>query len=96
MMVPSTGLHESEYTPQLYWRGPIWINVNWMIWRGLQNYGYSKKAGQIREGVIELVRGHGFYEYFDVSTGKGYGGKNFSWTAALLIDMLMKPESQPQ
>jgi glycogen debranching enzyme len=87
-MVPSTGLHEKEYTPQLYWRGPVWINVNWLIWRGLQNYGYKEKAEQIREGVIELVKEHGFYEYYDATTGEGYGAQNFSWTAALLIDMI--------
>ncbi len=87
-MVPSTSLHEKEYTPQLYWRGPVWINVNWLIWRGLQNYGYKEKAEQIKEGVIELVKEHGFYEYYDATTGEGYGAQNFSWTAALLIDMI--------
>ncbi len=87
-MVPSTGLNEKEYTPQLYWRGPVWINVNWLIWRALQNYGFKEKADQIRGGVIELVREHGFFEYYDVATGTGYGGRDFSWTAALLIDMI--------
>ena len=40
------------------------------------------------KGIIDLVREHGFCEYFDPLTGEGYGGSNFSWTAALLIDMI--------
>lgn len=32
---------------------------------------------------------HGFREYFDPTSGAGLGGKNFSWTAALVIDMIM-------
>jgi len=91
-MVPSTGLDEKDYTPQLYWRGPVWINVNWLVWCGLQKYGYKEKADQIKDGVIELVKEHGFYEYFDASTGAGYGGRNFSWTAALLIDVIKNRE----
>ena len=35
-----------------------------------------------------LIGEQGFYEYFDPFTGKGIGGKDFSWTAALLIDLL--------
>ena len=32
---------------------------------------------------------HGFREYFDPTTGADLGGKNFSWTAAAVIDMIM-------
>jgi hypothetical protein len=35
------------------------------------------------------VSEQGFREYYDPITGAGLGGKNFSWTAALVIDMIM-------
>jgi hypothetical protein len=34
------------------------------------------------------VSDQGFREYYPI-TGTGLGGKNFSWTAALVIDIIM-------
>ena len=42
------------------------------------------------EKTISLIRDHGFYEYFNPLTGVGCGSDQFSWTAALLIDLIMK------
>lgn len=58
--------------------------------------GFEKLANQIKNDSIELVEKVGFYEYFDsrkdvYKNGTlGYGGNNFSWTAALIIDFLDK------
>jgi hypothetical protein len=35
------------------------------------------------------VSDQGFREYYNPITGTGLGGKNFSWTAALVIDIIM-------
>lgn len=69
-------------------RGPIWIDTNWALWLGLLRYGYIERAERIRQGVFKLVQNQGFREYYDPTTGLGLGGKNFSWTAALVIDMI--------
>lgn len=86
--VASTDEKDSYFKPVTYWRGPIWINSNWGLWLGLLHYGYTERAEQIRQGVFKLVQNQGFREYFDPTTGRGLGGKNFSWTAALVIDMI--------
>ncbi|RMF30883.1 MAG: hypothetical protein D6752_03275, partial [Candidatus Nitrosothermus koennekii] len=86
--IPSISRDSPEFSQKTYWRGPIWININWMIYHGLKRYGFYDKAKKLKDGIIELVENHGFYEYFDPYTGKGYGADNFSWTAALLIDLL--------
>ena len=83
-----------RYDPKRYWRGPVWINVNWMLYYGFKNYGYTALADRIKKDSIQLIHDYGFYEYFDArkeiiaSVKKGYGGNNFSWSAALLIDLL--------
>jgi hypothetical protein len=59
------------------------------LWLGLLRYGYNDRAEQLRQGVFKLVANQGFREYYDPTTGEGLGGKNFSWTAALVIDMIM-------
>jgi len=79
----------SYFKPVDYWRGPIWINTSWSIRYGLLRYGYTDRAERIKQGVLRLVAEHGFREYFDPTSGAGLGGKNFSWTAAAVIDMIM-------
>jgi glycogen debranching enzyme len=87
--IPSTDLEVSYFKPMTYWRGPVWINTNWMIWLGMLKYGYTEEAELIRSGVFELAKNHGFREFYDPYKGQGLGGKDFSWTAALVIDMIM-------
>lgn len=87
-VLPSVDLKETYFSPLRYWRGPLWVNVNWMIRLGLLKYGYKQLAGQIKSGILELVANHGFREYYNPLTGEGLGGKSFSWTAALIIDMI--------
>lgn len=82
------------FNSKKYWRGPIWINLNWIIYRGLRRYGYDEIADTIRKDTLYLMEKYGFYEYFEPSKevnkslDKGYGGNNFSWSAALTIDLL--------
>jgi len=42
--------------------------------------------------VRVLVAKSGFREYFHLRTGRGYGTRSFSWSAALLIHTLMGSE----
>lgn len=76
------------YEPRRYWRGPAWIHMNWLLMQGLAAYGYREHAGRLRQAIIQLPTVGGFREYFDPETGAGYGAETFSWTAALLIDVL--------
>ena len=84
----------SDYNSQKYWRGPIWINLNWLIYKGLKRYGFHSVADRVKSDSIELLGKYGFYEYFEPSItlnkslSKGYGGKNFSWSAALFLDLI--------
>ena len=71
-----------------YWRGPIWININWMLAQGLRRYGYTLKADSLQKDLLQLPIRFGFHEYFDSFDGTGYGSENFSWTAALFIDLV--------
>lgn len=85
-----------RFNPKKYWRGPVWVNLNWMLFNGLKAYGYEAIAERVKEDTIALLENNGFYEYFDsrkemhADGTAGYGGNNFSWSAALLIDLLEK------
>lgn len=87
--VPSAPLNSSYFHPKLYWQGPSWVNINWLIIDGLERYGYKDHAAALRETTLEMVGKSGCYEYFDPLDGSAAGAPNFSWTAALAIDLLL-------
>ena len=85
---PSVPINSDWFHPKLYWQGPTWVNINWLIIDGLKRYGYHEHAAAMTESTLEMVAKSGFYEYFDPLNGEGAGAANFSWTAALVIDLL--------
>ena len=87
--VPSYDRYGYGFSPSRYWRGPVWININWLLMRGLERYGFENEAARLRETIIELARRAGFFEYFDPLTGEGHGSDFFSWTAALFLDVML-------
>lgn len=88
--VPSVPLDAAEFREAGYWKGPTWVNMNWMIAEGLHEYGYEELAEELRLRTLELVKHAGFSEYFSSLTGEGYGADGFSWTAALVIDLVTR------
>jgi neutral trehalase len=93
LMCSSSAVDEQAFNPVKYWRGPIWINVNWMLYNGLKRYGFDQLAQQVKSDSLQLVERTGFYEYFDPRADKadqdrGLGGNYFSWTAALYLDFI--------
>jgi hypothetical protein len=86
--VPSVPTSSFWFRPKLYWQGPTWVNMNWLIIDGLKRYGFKDHAAALRESTLEMVNKSGFFEYFDPLTGEAAGAGNFSWTAALVLDLL--------
>ena len=86
--VPSVPLNSSYFDPYKYWQGPTWINTNWLIIEGLRRYGFVDEAEKLAASSIELVAKNGPWEYFNPLDGSPAGAENFSWTAALTIDLL--------
>jgi glycogen debranching enzyme len=75
------------YEPRRYWRGPVWININWFLVRGLERCGLAAEADELRRLTLRLVESSGFAEYYDPSTGEPLGSADFSWSAALTLDL---------
>lgn len=94
LLYPSFDIDHELFDPKKYWRGPVWPQMNWLLYKGLQNYGFSNWAERVKSDILELVFRLGFYEYFDPrrkvieQLERGYGGSKFSWTAAVVIDLL--------
>ena len=93
--IPSAPISSDWFDEERYWQGPTWINTNWLIIDGLRRHGYDEHADALTESTLEMVNKHGFYEYFSPITGTPAGATNFSWTAALTLDLLKSTQSSP-
>lgn len=69
--VPSTAKNEPSYSTDL-WRGPTWINYNYLIIKGLKRYGYDELAEDIaKKTIYEIAHWYQeegvIFEYYDSS-----------------------------
>lgn len=87
-VVASVAPGDVNFDPALYWRGPAWPMINWVVHAGLRRYGFMDEAAEIRSALLELVRREGFWEHYNATTGRGQGTEQVSWTAALVLDLL--------
>lgn len=87
-VIPSFDLKSAEFDERRYWRGPVWINTNWLLWHGLRQHGHDSLADEIAASSLRLVAHSGFHEYFDPLDGRGFGTDRFGWSAALTIDVI--------
>jgi glycogen debranching enzyme len=84
-MIPTTSKSEPLWDARRYWRGPVWILLNWMLADGLRQYDREDLAGALEHDSLEMMTRSGFREYYDPRDGSGCGATDFSWSAALAI-----------
>ncbi|HWT30267.1 MAG TPA: trehalase family glycosidase [Propylenella sp.] len=80
---------DPRFEAKRYWRGPAWIIVNSMIADGLARCGLPEASEQVNRDSLALIETSGFAEYYDPHTGEGLGGGEFTWTAAMIADLVM-------
>jgi len=85
--VTTTAKTEPTWEARRYWRGPVWVIMNWFILDGLKRYGYDELAETIRQDTLHLIETNGFREYYDARDGSGCGSVDFSWSAALALEL---------
>lgn len=85
--IPTVAADDPSFNPEGFWRGPVWIAVNWFVFQGLLKYGFNEHANVIYQHSRKLIEQSGFREQFHPYTGAGYGAKNFTW-GGLVLDMM--------
>ncbi|OWM89753.1 hypothetical protein CDL15_Pgr024501 [Punica granatum] len=91
----------TEHDPP-YWRGPIWLNMNYLILSALHHYSredgpyrdrakaiYDDLRGNLIRNIVRNYRETGFlWEQYDQKQGKGKGCRPFTgWTSLILLIM---------
>lgn len=90
--------HNTEHDPP-YWRGAIWIHMNYLALEALKHYSqsgpYASLAAELHQSlrnrvvnnVVEQYHRTGFlWEQYDDTTGEGKGCRPFTgWTSLILF-----------
>ena len=82
------------------WRGPIWGISNYMVFKGLLEYGFKKEARALAEKTVKLFgkdfEEHGaLHEYYEPETGEPILNKGFQNWNYLVINMIAWLKGNP-
>lgn len=93
--VPTLSAKDDYYNPIGYWNGPVWVQWQYLIFRGLLDHGYKNEAvqlaGKVMSNVInQLKTDHYFWEFYSADDRQAGWNKTYIWTgiiARFLIDI---------
>ncbi len=105
--VPSESIDSPTFDNNM-WRGPVWLNYNYFIIQGLNNYGLTDLAENIRVKTLRevqkwYVKKGTIFEFYDpfgklsptkIPRKYKFGAiKEFGWSAAIYVVLSMMSDS---
>jgi glycogen debranching enzyme len=75
------------------WRGPTWVNVNYLLIEGLARSGYSQVSRELRDRTLALIESQAdIFEYYHPQTGGNppKAASVFGWSSAVYIDLAIQ------
>ena len=93
--VPTLSAKDSYYNPIGYWNGPVWVQWDYLLFRGLLDHGYKKEAEELAMKVLNnmiwhLKQDHVFWEFYSPDDREAGWNKTYIWAglaARFLIDI---------
>jgi glycogen debranching enzyme len=89
-------LDSPHYSPDGYWRGPIWAPSTVLIEDGLRRAGHVNLADEVSRRFRLLCETSGFAENFDATTGAGQRDRAYTWTASSYLILAAPPDPRYQ
>jgi putative isomerase len=91
--VPTVARDDPKYDPLTMWRGPTWVNVNYLLIEGLERAGFPVIARELqRRTLAMMLDGDDLYEYYHPELGNNppKAAPTFGWSSALFIEMALR------
>lgn len=91
--LPTVAQNDPKFNPNQMWRGPTWVNINYLFIEGLIRTGHSHLARELRDKTLELLmHSPDIYEYYNPQTGEPppQAAAVFGWSSAVFIDLAIK------
>ncbi len=75
------------------WLGPVWIIVNYFVWKAFERYGYKKEADALADKTLlllsrDLEANGSLNEYYHPDTGAALSHKGFIDWNLLVLEMI--------
>jgi len=82
--VPSLSAGSDYYCPIGYWNGPVWVQWEYLIYRGLKDYGYDTIANNLANKVLDnmvyhLKNDHVFWEFYSADDRQAGWNNTYIW-----------------
>ena len=90
--VPTLAADDPHYTPFVdgccRWNGPVWLLWDYMVMRGLSNYGYTDLARSVGQKMMDAVSlqlsiNHRFWESYSPDFPVQESPSNYIWDAIM-------------
>ncbi|HEX9116416.1 MAG TPA: trehalase family glycosidase [Anaerolineae bacterium] len=97
--IPTVACCDPAYNPDQMWRGPSWVNINYLFIDGLERCGYADLAHELRRRTLDLVmRQDDIYEYYHPETGvrPPKAAPIFGWTSAVFIELAIRASREAE
>jgi hypothetical protein len=95
--VPTLSAQDDWYSPYVdyccKWNGPVWLLWDYMVLRGLRNYGYDELSLELGKKMIDAVqvqlsRNHNFWESYSPDNEVLNCPPNYIWDAIIARVMI--------
>jgi putative isomerase len=75
------------------WLGPVWIIVNYFVWKGLKDYGFHDEASDLADKTLRLLsadlgKNGSLNEYYHPDTGAALSHNGFMDWNLLVLEMM--------
>lgn len=82
------------------WRGPVWGISNYMVFKGLVKYGYTKEAKELANKTVRLFgkdfeNSGALHEYYEPESGEPLLNKGFQNWNYLVLNMIAWLDGKP-
>ena len=81
------------FDPMQMWRGPSWMNINYLFVEALTRINQTELATKLRRDTLEtIMQQRDIYEYYNPITGERppKAAPIFGWTSAVFIDLAIQ------
>ena len=93
--IPTLSAADKYYNPMGYWNGPVWVQWDYLVFRGLLDHGYKKEAKELTAKVLKnmiwhLKQDHVFWEFYSPDDHQAGWNKTYIWAslaARFIIDL---------
>jgi hypothetical protein len=102
--VPSLTAADDYFCPIGYWNGPVWVQWEYLLYRGLRDNGYHSEADQLAGRVVDnmiyhLKNDHVLWEFYSADDRQAGWNRSYFWAgvaARFLIDSKNTKKQQKQ